>query len=82
VRLLWQHEFLINSRTINSTLQGGPGASFGHVTDDPDRDSAYGGAGITARIGERWTAPAFYNVNFGAQGYTNNIISTSLNFSF
>jgi len=24
----------------------------------------------------------FYNVNFGAEGYTNNIISTSLGFAF
>jgi outer membrane autotransporter protein len=82
VRLLWQHEFLNNSRTINSTLQGGAGASFGYVTADPDRDSAYGGAGITARIGDRWTASAFYNVDFGNPNFLSNQVSVGLNFAF
>jgi hypothetical protein len=45
-------------------------------------NSVFGGAGISAKIGERWSGSVFYNVNFGAEGYTNNIISTSLGFSF
>jgi hypothetical protein len=38
--------------------------------------------GVSAKIGDRWTASTFYNVNFGADGYTNNIISASFNISF
>ena len=82
VRGFWMHEFLNNPRNINSSLDGGNGPSFGYETTSPYRNSAFGGVGLSARIGDRWTASAFYNVNFGASGYTNNFISTSLNFAF
>jgi hypothetical protein len=42
----------------------------------------FGGAEVSAKIGDRWSGSVFCNVNFGAEGYTNNIISTSLGFSF
>ena len=51
-------------------------------TGDPYRNSVFAGAGVTAQFGDRWSGSVFYNVNFGAEGYTNNIISTSLGFSF
>jgi hypothetical protein len=38
--------------------------------------------GVSAKVGDRWNASVFYNVNFGSENYTNNIISTSLGFSF
>jgi len=82
VRGFWMHEFLNNPRNISSSLDGGSGASFDYETSAPYRNSVFGGAGISAKIGDRWSASVFYNVNFGAEGYTNNIISTSLGFSF
>jgi outer membrane autotransporter protein len=82
VRGFWMHEFLNNPRNISSTLDGGNGPSFDYETTAPYRDSVFGGAGISAKIGDRWSGSVFYNVNFGAEGYTNNIISTSLGFSF
>jgi len=82
VRAFWMHEFLNNPRNISSTLDGGNGPSFDYETTAPYRDSVFGGAGISAKIGDRWSGSVFYNVNFGAEGYTNNIISTSLGFSF
>jgi len=63
-------------------LDGGSGASFGYATTAPYRNSAFGGVGVTAKLGERWSGSLFYNVNFGSENYTNNIISTSLNFAF
>jgi outer membrane autotransporter protein len=82
VRGFWMHEFLNEPRNINSALEGGSGPSFDYETSAPYSNSVFGGAGISAKVGDRWSASVFYNVNFGAQGYTNNIISTSLGFSF
>jgi outer membrane autotransporter protein len=82
VRGFWMHEFMNNPATITSALDGGAGPSFDYETETPYRDSVFGGVGVSARFGERWNASAFYNVNFGAAGYTNNIISTTVGFSF
>ena len=70
------------TRNINSALDGASGPSFDYETSAPNRNSVFGGAGISANFADRWSASVFYNVNFGAEGYTNNIISTSLGFSF
>ena len=82
IRGFWMHEFLNGSRNISSALDAGAGPSFGYQTAAPYANSVFGGAGVSAKFGDRWTASMFYNVNFGAAGYTNNIISTSLNFAF
>jgi autotransporter-associated beta strand protein len=82
VRGFWMHEFLNEPRNISSALEGGSGPSFDYETSAPYSNSVFGGAGISAKVGDRWSASVFYNVNFGAEGYTNNIISTSLGFSF
>ena len=82
LRGFWMHEFLNNPRNISSALDGGSSSSFDYETSAPYRNSVFGGAGISAKFADRWTASVFYNVNFGAESYTNNIISTSLNFAF
>ena len=82
VRGFWMHEFLNGPRNISSSLDGGNGASFDYKTSAPYRNSVFGGVGISAKFADRWSASVFYNVNFGAEGYTNNIISTSLGFAF
>jgi outer membrane autotransporter protein len=82
IRAFWMHEFLNNSRNISSALDGGNGASFDYETEAPYRNSIFGGVGVSAKVGDRWNASVFYNVNFGSENYTNNIISTSLGFSF
>ena len=58
------------------------GPSFDYETSAPNRNSVFGGAGISANFADRWSASVFYNVNFGGEGYTTNIIITSLGFSF
>jgi len=76
------HEFLENPRTISSALEGGSGPSFDYETSAPYRNSVFGEAGISANFANRRSASVFYNVNLGAECYTNIIISTSLGFSF
>jgi hypothetical protein len=51
-------------------------------TGDSYRDGIFAGAGVTAHFGERVTEFLFYNISFGSQNYTNNIISAGLNISF
>lgn len=82
IRMLWLHEFLDNSRTIDASLDGGAGAAFGFDTGNPSRDSVFAGAGVSIRLGRDWTASAFYNVNFGNPDFTDNIVSLSLGVSF
>ena len=82
VRAQWMHEFLNNSQTLTSSLDGGSGPSFGYATAAPYRDSLFGGVGVTAKFGEQWSGSLFYNVNFGNNEFTNNIISADLNISF
>jgi hypothetical protein len=76
------HEFLNNPRNISSALDGSSGASFDHETSAPYRNSVFGGVGNSAKFADRWRASVFYNVKFGAEGYTNNISSASFGFSF
>jgi outer membrane autotransporter protein len=82
VRMFWQHEFLNNPRTINASLDGGSGPSFGYETTDPYRNSVFAGAGVTAQFGKNLSGSVFYNINFGSQTYQSNMVSAGLNFSF
>jgi len=82
IRGFWMHEFLNTPRKISSALDGGSGPSFDYETSAPYSNSVFGRAGISAKVGDRWSGSVSYNVNFGAEGYTNNIISTSLGFPF
>lgn len=81
-RLLWQHEFLENSRNIGASLDGGAGSSFGYTTSAPARDAVFAAAGISAQFGPNWTASFYYNADFGRQDYISHSISTGLNFKF
>jgi outer membrane autotransporter protein len=81
-RLLWQHEFLENSRNIGASLNGGGGPSFGYTTSAPDRDAVFAGAGLSAQFGPNWNAYFYYNADFGRQDYIGHSISTGLNFKF
>ena len=81
-RLLWQHEFLENSRNIGASLDGGGGPSFDYTTSAPSRDAVFAGAGISAQFGANWNAYFYYNADFGRQDYISHSISTGLNFKF
>jgi len=82
VRMIWQHEFLNDSRTIGASLDGGSGASFDYLTAAPGRDNVYAGAGVTAQIGRNWNANLFYNADFGRQDFTSHMISGGLGWEF
>lgn len=81
-RLLWQHEFLNNPRSLGASLNGGAGPGFDYTTSAPGRDSVFAGTGVTAQIGERWNTYFYYNADFGRQDYIGHTISAGLGLSF
>lgn len=82
VSLLWQHEFLEDSRNIGASLDGGAGPGFEYLTTAPGRDAAYAGAGFTLRLGENLGLNAYYNASFGREDFLSHMISGGVNFSF
>lgn len=82
VRMFWLHEFLNNPRIIGAALDGGSGVGFDYLTSTPDRDSVFAGTGVTAQVGERWNASAFWNTDFGRQDLLSHIVSFNLAYQF
>ncbi len=82
VRVLWQHEFLNNSRVLGATLDGGSGHDFDTSTSEPGRDSVFAGAGVSTQLGDRWNASVYYNVDFGRQDLTSHSVSASFGWTF
>lgn len=82
VRMLWQHEFLNDSRNINSSLDGGDGPGFGYQTTAPGRDSVFAGAGVSAQIGKDWNTFLYYNADFGRQDYIAHMVSAGVGWRF
>ncbi|MFZ4116280.1 MAG: autotransporter outer membrane beta-barrel domain-containing protein, partial [Chthoniobacterales bacterium] len=63
--LSWQHEFLQNPYSINSTLGYGTSSSFATWSSTPLRDTLYTGVGFTAAISKNWDTSFFYNAAAG-----------------
>lgn len=82
VRMFWQHEFLNNPRNIGAALDGGSGPVFGYETSAPARDSVFAGAGVSAQLGDRWSAYFYYNADFCRQDFVSNMISGGLGWKF
>lgn len=82
LRILWQHEFLANSRNMGASLDGSDTSGFGFDTSDPERDSVFAGVGVIAQLGANWNASCYYNVDFGRQNYIAQMISVGLELRF
>ncbi len=82
LRMFWVHEFLNDPRTIGAALDGGSGSGFDYITSAPGRDSVFAGAGLTAQLGQDWSASAFWNVDFGRQDYLGHMLSLNLGWRF
>ncbi len=79
----WQHEFLQNGYTINSSFNtGGPAAPFNYNTGTPARDSFYGGVGVTVGVGDRWQATATYSSFVGGQNQNSQNLYLGLGYKF
>ena len=79
----WQHEFLQNGYTINSSFAtGGPAAPFNYNTSSPARDNFYGGAGVTVGLGERWQATFIYSASAANEDNSSQNLYLSAGFKF
>jgi len=65
IGLSWQHEFLNRSQRVYGAFASGAGDPFFFDTVSGARDNAVGVAGITAQIGPRIGAFAYYIPQFG-----------------
>lgn len=75
LRVLWQHEYLNNSRNMSSALDGGMGPTFGYETSSPARDSVFAGAGVSAQFGNRWSGFMYYNIDAGRRDFLGHMVS-------
>jgi autotransporter-associated beta strand protein len=75
MNLSWQHEFLQNSYTINSTMGG---ANFANLSNAPLRDYLYTGIGVTFEFKQKWFTSIFYNAAAG----NSNLQSQNIFWSF
>jgi fibronectin-binding autotransporter adhesin len=79
----WQHEFLQNGYTINSTFAtGGPAAPFNYNTASPARDNFYGGVGVTVGVGESWQATFIYSASAANQDNSSQNLYLGLGYKF
>jgi T5SS/PEP-CTERM-associated repeat protein/autotransporter-associated beta strand protein len=79
----WQHEFLQNGYTINSSFAtGGPAAPFNYNTSSPARDNFYGGAGVTVSLGERWQATFIYSASAANEDNSSQNLYLSAGYKF
>ena len=81
INLGWQHEFMQNLYTINSTLSGS-GPTFGNTSTTPICDFLYTGIGATVAFGKRWNTSVFYNASAGNSDLVsqNVFVSAGVNF--
>jgi outer membrane autotransporter protein len=79
INLSWQHEFLQNPYTINSTMGG---AYFANLSATPIRDFLYGGVGMTLEFKERWFTSIFYNAAAGNSDLSSQNIFLSFGCKF
>jgi outer membrane autotransporter protein len=79
----WQHEFLQNAYTINSSFNtGGPASPFGFQTTQPQQDYFYAGAGLGLSFGDTWEASFFWNAAAANADQTSQNIYFSIGAKF
>jgi fibronectin-binding autotransporter adhesin len=79
INLGWQHEFMQNSYSINSTMSG---AAFGNSSAAPIRDTLYTGVGVTVEFAKKWNTSFFYNAAAGNSDLTSQNIFWSAGVKF
>jgi len=79
INMAWQHEFMQNPYTINSTLGG---ASITSTSATPNRDSLYTGVGVTMEFRKKWSTWLFYNTFAGNQNLVSQNVFWGVGFRF
>ncbi len=82
IGLSWQHEFLNYGKRVHGAFANGAGAPFFINAPGGARNNAFGVAGITAQIGPRIGAYAYYTPQFGGGRIYSNAVLAGVNFNF
>jgi autotransporter-associated beta strand protein len=82
ISLNWQHQFLENPYTINSTLNSGSSPIFANTSSVPLRDTLFTGIGFTIEFAKHWDTSFFYNASAGNRDLVSQNIFWSLGFNF
>jgi outer membrane autotransporter protein len=82
VRAFWQHEFLQDGETFHAALDGGAGPGFDYVTEDPERDALFAGAGLNLLVGSHFSTSVFYHAEFGRTDDVNHTVSVNASWKF
>ncbi len=82
IGLSWQHEFLNYGKRVHGAFANGVGAPFFINAPGGARNNAFGVAGITAQIGPRIGAYAYYTPQFGGGRIYSNAVLAGVNFNF
>jgi len=80
--LSWQHEFLQNPYSINSTLGNGTSPVFANWSSAPLRDTLYTGVGFTVDFSKKWNSSLFYNAAAGNVDMVSQNIFWSIGMKF
>jgi fibronectin-binding autotransporter adhesin len=82
VDLSWQHEFMDQSRGINSSLNAVGGGSFLVLTNQPSRDSGLVDFGLSVDLNRTATIFADYMAQFGQQDYFAQFLQAGVRIGF
>ncbi|WP_411825574.1 autotransporter domain-containing protein [Luteolibacter sp. AS25] len=83
VNLAWQHEYLDDSYTINSSFAGGStGPGFITNGSQNDRDRAIYGIGLAAQITPDLSVYAYYSDQVGSSDYQSSFTTIGLKYYF
>jgi outer membrane autotransporter protein len=82
VGLSWQHEFLNYGQSISARFANGSGVPFSFYSSSGARNNAFGTVGVTAQIGPRFGAYAYYNPQFGGGQIVSHGALVGLSYNF
>ncbi|MGB8353862.1 MAG: autotransporter domain-containing protein [Chthoniobacteraceae bacterium] len=82
IHAAWQHEFLDDSRAINSSFIGSGLGAFSVQTTNPQRDAVLAGVGVNITIRDTMTLFFDYDVQAGQQSYLEQSVKGGIKLSF
>jgi len=82
IRAAWQHEFLDDSRAINSAFIGSGLGAFSVQTTNPQRDAVLAGVGVNFTVRNTMTLFFDYDVQAGQQSYLEQSVKGGIKLSF
>jgi outer membrane autotransporter protein len=81
-RASWIHEFLNDRREIAASFVNLAAPTFTTSTNNPDRDFAVLGTGLSANFAEKWTTSLDYDLELGREDFFAHQINAGIRYAF